>query len=118
VLWAAIVATIYSFQGVIGPLAYALLLPYLAWVSLATALTLWIWQHNPQVRSTTWPALCVSGARCAWSSNAWAQAPPALSGCAALLCWRCPSTAGQWLRQFLDGCLACLLQKGAVTKQE
>jgi tryptophan-rich sensory protein len=56
-MWVAIVATIASFRPVIGPVAYLLLVPYLAWVSYAAALTLWIWRHNPrQVRALwVWP---------------------------------------------------------------
>lgn len=41
-----IVATVLSFWR-IRPLAGALLLPYLAWVSLATALTWALWRANP-----------------------------------------------------------------------
>ena len=44
-LWAAILATIISFWK-IRPLAGALLLPYLAWVSLAAALNFAIWRMN------------------------------------------------------------------------
>eukprot|EP00878_Enallax_costatus_P028783 GHUV01031125.1.p1 GENE.GHUV01031125.1~~GHUV01031125.1.p1 ORF type:complete len:178 (+),score=28.09 GHUV01031125.1:82-615(+) len=47
----AIVATICQLRRVIGDLALMLLLPYLAWVSYASALTFWIWRHNP-TRST------------------------------------------------------------------
>ena len=46
VLAAAIVATIVLFRRV-RPLAGALLLPYLAWVLFATALTLSLWRANP-----------------------------------------------------------------------
>ena len=45
-MWGMIVATILQFKGVIGNLAIVLLGPYLVWVSYASALTLWIWQHN------------------------------------------------------------------------
>lgn len=45
-LWLLIVATIWAFWRV-RPGAAALLLPYLAWVSFASALNLWLWQHNP-----------------------------------------------------------------------
>lgn len=46
-MWGGIVATIITFQRVIGPSALALLLPYLVWVSYASALTIWIWRNNP-----------------------------------------------------------------------
>lgn len=46
-LWAGIVATIVLFRPVIGNLALVLLGPYLAWVSYASALTIWIWRNNP-----------------------------------------------------------------------
>jgi translocator protein len=45
-LWLAIVATMVAFWRV-KPLAGALLLPYLAWVSFATALNFAVWQANP-----------------------------------------------------------------------
>lgn len=48
VLWLAIAATIVAFWRV-RPLAGALMLPYLAWVSFATALTISLWQRNPQI---------------------------------------------------------------------
>jgi translocator protein len=48
VLWALIVATIVAFWRV-RPLAGALLLPYLLWVSFAAALSFSIWQMNPEV---------------------------------------------------------------------
>ncbi len=44
-LWAAIVATILAFWP-IRPLAGVLLLPYLAWVTFASALTFAIWRLN------------------------------------------------------------------------
>jgi TspO/MBR family len=47
-MWIAIVLTIYSFSKV-EPLAAALLLPYLAWVSFATVLNYTIVSLNPQV---------------------------------------------------------------------
>jgi tryptophan-rich sensory protein len=46
VLDALVVATILAFRRV-RPLAAALLLPYLAWIAFATALTLATWQRNP-----------------------------------------------------------------------
>lgn len=46
-LWALIVATLVSFWR-IRPLAGALLLPYLLWVSFASALNYAVWQLNPQ----------------------------------------------------------------------
>jgi tryptophan-rich sensory protein len=33
----------------VSPLAAGLLLPYLAWVTFASALTYSVWQRNPQV---------------------------------------------------------------------
>ena len=47
-LWLLIVATIVSFWRV-RPLAGVLLIPYLLWVSFASALNYSIWQLNPQV---------------------------------------------------------------------
>jgi len=47
-LWLLVVATAVSFWR-ISPLAGALLIPYLLWVSFAAALNLSIWQLNPQV---------------------------------------------------------------------
>jgi tryptophan-rich sensory protein len=47
-LWALIVATVIAFWR-IKPLAGVLLLPYLVWVSFASALNYSIWQLNPQV---------------------------------------------------------------------
>lgn len=41
-----VIATILAFRR-IRPLAAALLLPYLAWIAFATALTLSTWQRNP-----------------------------------------------------------------------
>jgi tryptophan-rich sensory protein len=48
VLWILIVATMVSFWRV-RPLAGALLIPYLLWVSFAAALNYSLWQLNPQV---------------------------------------------------------------------
>lgn len=48
VLWVLIAATVAAFWRV-RALAGALLLPYLAWVSFATALAYETWQLNPQV---------------------------------------------------------------------
>jgi tryptophan-rich sensory protein len=48
VLWGLIVATLVSFWRV-RPLAGALLIPYLLWVSFATALNYSVWQLNPQL---------------------------------------------------------------------
>lgn len=48
VLWALIVWTLVSFWR-IRPLAGALLIPYLAWVSFASAVSFTVWQLNPQV---------------------------------------------------------------------
>lgn len=47
-LWLLIVATMVSFWRV-RPLAGALLIPYLLWVSFAAALNFSVWQLNPQV---------------------------------------------------------------------
>ena len=47
-LWLLILATIVAFWRV-KPLAGVLLVPYLIWVTYASALTIWIVQHNPQV---------------------------------------------------------------------
>ena len=47
-LWLLLVATLVSFWRV-RPLAGALLIPYLLWVSFATALNFSVWQLNPQV---------------------------------------------------------------------
>lgn len=46
-LWVLIVATVIAFWR-IRPLAGALLVPYLLWVSFATALNYSVWQLNPQ----------------------------------------------------------------------
>lgn len=48
VLWALIVGTITAFRRV-RPFAALLLLPYLAWVSFAAALTLAVWRLNPSL---------------------------------------------------------------------
>ena len=48
VLWALILATTVAFWRV-RPLAGALLLPYLAWVSFAAVLNFAIWRLNPQL---------------------------------------------------------------------
>lgn len=48
VLWGLIVATLIAFWRV-RPLAGALLVPYLLWVSFASALTFSVWQMNPQI---------------------------------------------------------------------
>ena len=47
-LWVLIMATLIAFWR-IKPLAGALLIPYLLWVSFAMALNYSIWQLNPQV---------------------------------------------------------------------
>ncbi|MGI4846957.1 MAG: TspO/MBR family protein [Janthinobacterium lividum] len=46
VMWLLVLATMTSFWR-IKPLAGALLLPYLLWVSFAVALTLAVWRANP-----------------------------------------------------------------------
>jgi benzodiazapine receptor len=48
VLWILIVATLVSFWRV-RPIAGALLIPYLLWVSFASILNYSLWQLNPQV---------------------------------------------------------------------
>lgn len=48
VLWLMILATVFLFAKV-SKLAAALLLPYLAWVSFASALNFSLWQLNPGV---------------------------------------------------------------------
>jgi tryptophan-rich sensory protein len=45
-LWAAILATLLAFRRHDRPAAL-LLVPYLAWVSFASALTIAVWQRNP-----------------------------------------------------------------------
>ncbi len=45
-LWCLIVATVFAFWR-IKPLAAVLLLPYLAWVTFASALTFAVWRLNP-----------------------------------------------------------------------
>ena len=47
-LWVLIVATLIAFWR-IKPLAGALLVPYLLWVTFASALNYAVWQLNPQV---------------------------------------------------------------------
>ena len=47
-LWALILATAFSFWRV-RPIAGILLLPYLAWVSFASALTWAVWKGNPHL---------------------------------------------------------------------
>jgi tryptophan-rich sensory protein len=47
-LWALIIVTIVFFWRV-RPLAGALLIPYLLWVSFAAVLNYSVWQLNPQV---------------------------------------------------------------------
>jgi tryptophan-rich sensory protein len=46
VLWGLVAATVVAF-GRIQRVAALLLLPYLAWVSFAAALTLAVWRRNP-----------------------------------------------------------------------
>jgi tryptophan-rich sensory protein len=48
VLWVLIVCTLVSFWR-IRPLAGLLLIPYLAWVSFASAVSFAVWKLNPQV---------------------------------------------------------------------
>ncbi len=50
VLWILLVATLVSFWRV-RPLAGALLIPYLLWVSFASVLNFSLWQLNPMVLS-------------------------------------------------------------------
>ncbi|HTE39333.1 MAG TPA: TspO/MBR family protein [Steroidobacteraceae bacterium] len=51
VLWASILATIIAFWR-IRPLAGAVLIPYLLWVSFASALNYSVWRLNPQLLGT------------------------------------------------------------------
>lgn len=46
ILWALILCTVVAFWRV-RPIAGALLLPYLAWVTFASALTYSVWKRNP-----------------------------------------------------------------------
>ncbi len=48
VLWVLILGTVVAFWRV-RPIAGALLLPYLAWVTFASALSYATWQRNPQL---------------------------------------------------------------------
>jgi hypothetical protein len=48
ILWLLIATTLMAFWR-LHKIAALLLIPYLAWVSLATALTYFLWQHNPVV---------------------------------------------------------------------
>ena len=48
ILWAMIIGTLIAFRR-IRPLAGALLLPYLMWVSFAVGLNYAVWQLNPQL---------------------------------------------------------------------
>jgi tryptophan-rich sensory protein len=48
VLWALILTTVLAFWR-IRPWAGALLLPYLAWVAFASALTWAVWKGNPHL---------------------------------------------------------------------
>ena len=47
-LWVLVLATLVAFWR-IRPLAGAMLVPYLLWISFAAALNLSVWQLNPQV---------------------------------------------------------------------
>lgn len=47
-LWALILATIAAFRR-ISPVAGALLVPYLLWVTYASALTYSVWRMNPRI---------------------------------------------------------------------
>jgi len=47
-LWLAVAATLVAFWR-LRPLAGALLLPYLAWISFAAALNFTLWRMNPQL---------------------------------------------------------------------
>lgn len=50
-LWALIIGTLIAFWR-IRPLAGALLVPYLMWVSFASALNYSVWQLNPEIASS------------------------------------------------------------------
>eukprot|EP00850_Spirogloea_muscicola_P019275 SM000187S03892 [mRNA] locus=s187:226924:228767:- [translate_table: standard] len=52
-LWISVVATTVAFWGV-NPTAGYLFLPYILWVSIATALNLWIVQHNDKPYDKTY----------------------------------------------------------------
>ena len=54
ILWVVLVLTILSFAGV-HRTAAALLLPYLAWVTFAAALTWAVWRRNPQLLGSAAP---------------------------------------------------------------
>ena len=54
ILWVVLVLTMLSFAGV-HRTAAALLLPYLAWVTFAAALTWAVWRRNPQLLGTATP---------------------------------------------------------------
>lgn len=59
-LWGMIIATIALFYPVIGPWALGLLIPYLVWVSYASALTIWLWRNNADKQGLS-PAPAVAG---------------------------------------------------------
>jgi translocator protein len=48
ILWVLVHWTVVAFWRV-RPLAGALLVPYLAWVTYASALAYWVWRHNPSL---------------------------------------------------------------------
>jgi benzodiazapine receptor len=48
VFWALIAATLVAFWR-LRPLAGALFVPYLAWVTFASALNYWVWRANPDL---------------------------------------------------------------------
>jgi hypothetical protein len=87
-MWVAIVATIRQFRPVIGDIALLLLVPYLVWVSYASALTFWIWRNNPTGTGR------VSGERRARRGTvrrAWSCHALPLLQC--VLCFACASAA-------------------------
>ncbi|GFR78069.1 translocator protein isoform X1 [Elysia marginata] len=47
-LWGAVAGTIYTFHGINETAAY-LLIPYLGWVTFASALNFWHWRNNPSI---------------------------------------------------------------------
>ena len=70
-------ATIATFYPVIGGWALGLLLPYLAWVSFASVLTIWIWRNNPKevrCRGFTLDRLLASSPRARAAQRACASA--------------------------------------------
>ncbi len=80
ILWLLILGTVIAFWRV-RPLAGALLFPYLAWVTFASALTYSVWQRNPDLLAQPRPhylsalANCSSSACCSWLDIALSFSP-------------------------------------------